>query len=97
MTHRRGLTQESVFLVCGELTRVASSETRLSQTPLELLGIDLAVLHRTGSDIQSCVTLTGINTVRWRRLAKCEEVRAEEQKIFILLNNSFYLCNSSFY
>ena len=46
-----------VLLLCGresgELTSVAASETRLGQTPLELLSIDFTVLHRTGSDIQT--------------------------------------------
>lgn len=60
------MIQESVLLLCGrqsELTSVAAGETRLGQALLELLGIDLAVLHGIGSDIQSCVTLRGINNV----------------------------------
>lgn len=79
LRYRKGVIQSAVFFVVGKsggLTSVAASETRLGQTPLQLLGIDLAVLHRTGSDIQSCVTLGGINNKQHLEetglLVKCE-------------------------
>lgn len=53
-----GMIQVSVLWESsGELTGIAASETGLSQTLLELLCIDLTILHKAGSGVHSCVTL----------------------------------------